>query len=72
MIFHLLRRQLPKKPAPRPLKYGWAVALSGLVLGSVVLDTGSAWLPLVNQAIDLLQQQIQPPPAAPAPVSPGR
>jgi hypothetical protein len=61
VIFHLLRRQLPKKPAPRPLKYGWAVALSGLVLGSVV-----------NQAIDLLQQQNQPPPAAPAPVSPGR
>lgn len=72
MIFNLLRKQLPKKPAPRPLKYGWAVALSGLVLGSVVLDAGSAWLPLVNQAIDLLQQQNQPPPVAPAPVSPGR
>jgi hypothetical protein len=47
-------------PAPRHLKYAWAALVSLLMVVSVALDSGSRWLPLVHQMIDLLQQQNLP------------
>lgn len=45
---------------PRALKYAWGVGVTVLLGLSVVLDRGSAWMPLVHQAIDLLQNQTAP------------
>lgn len=45
---------------PRPLKYTWGVGLTLLVGLSLVLDRGSAWMPLVHRAIDLMQTQTAP------------
>lgn len=50
----------PQGPSPRVLRYGWAVVVSVLLVLSFVLEKESAWLPLLNQAIDLLQQQQAP------------
>lgn len=72
MKIPLLKKSLAKKPAPRPLKYGWAAAVTALAFGSVLLDSGSVWLPLLNQAIDLMQQQNQPAPAPAEWLSPGK
>lgn len=47
-------------PAPRQLKYAWAALVSLLMLVTVALDSGSRWLPLVHQMIDLLQLQNMP------------
>jgi hypothetical protein len=41
-------------------RYGWALAISALVGLSLAMEDGSKWAPLVNTAIDLLQQQISP------------
>lgn len=49
---------LPKMP--RFLKYAWGVGVTVLLSLSLVLDQGSAWLPLVHRAIDLLQNQTAP------------
>ena len=51
---------LPIPRAPRHLKYAWAALVSLLMVISVALDSGSRWLPLVHQMIDLLQQQNLP------------
>lgn len=45
---------------PRALKYAWGVGVTVLVGLSLVLDRGSAWMPLIHQAIDLLQNQTAP------------
>lgn len=50
----------PQGPSPRPLRYGWAVVVSLLLGLSLLLDRNSAWLPLINRAIDLIQLQIAP------------
>lgn len=50
--------ELPQMP--RSVKYAWGVALTLLVALSLVLDRGSAWMPLVHRAIDLLQTQTAP------------
>lgn len=71
-MLELLKRKIPKRPAPRPAKYAWAAAVSGLLLGSVAFEAGSAWLPLINQAIDLLQRQQQQAPPVPERLSPER
>ena len=47
-------------PLPRPLKYAWGVGMTLLIAASLLLDRGSEWLPLVNRAIDLLQQMNSP------------
>ena len=70
-MLDLLKKKLPKKPAPRPAKYAWAAAVSALLLGSVAFEAGSAWLPLINQAIDLLQRQEQQGPPVPDRLNPG-
>jgi hypothetical protein len=57
-VLPALPPELP--PAPRHLKYAWAALVSLLMVVSVVLDSGSRWLPLVHQMIDLLQQQNLP------------
>ena len=54
------RKPRPKGPSPRVLRYGWAASISGLLALGLLTDTQSAWLPLINQAIDLLQLQHQP------------
>jgi hypothetical protein len=50
--------QLPQMP--RELKYAWGVGMTLLLAASLLLDRGSAWMPLVHRAIDLLQQQTIP------------
>lgn len=56
-----LKRDATNLPQmPRALKYAWGVGVTVLVGLSLVLDRGSAWLPLVHQAIDLLQNQTAP------------
>lgn len=45
---------------PRAIKYTWGVGVTLLVGLSLVLDRGSAWMPLVHRAIDLLQTQTAP------------
>lgn len=42
------------------MRYGWAVVVSLLLGLSLLLDRNNAWLPLINRAIDLLQQQSAP------------
>lgn len=62
------RRQSPDEPEkqgafptlPRPAKYAWGIGMTVLLAASLLLDKGSAWAPLINQAIDLLQQQTAP------------
>jgi hypothetical protein len=59
------KRQLKREAAeipqmPRALKYAWGVGVTLLVGLSLVLDRGSAWMPLVHRAIDLLQSQTAP------------
>ena len=49
---------MPKMP--RPLKYVWGIAISGLLVLSMTMDRGSLWFPLVNQLIDIVQQQGPP------------
>jgi hypothetical protein len=62
----LLRRGAEEFPSvevpkmPRHLKYAWAAMVSLLAIGSMALDSGSKWLPLVHQMIDLMQQQNLP------------
>jgi len=46
----------PPGPSSRQARYVWAVLVSGLLAASVLTDSQSAWLPLINQAIDVLQQ----------------
>lgn len=56
-----LKRDATNLPQmPRALKYAWGVGVTVLVGLSLVLDRGSAWMPLVHQAIDLLQNQTAP------------
>lgn len=56
-----LKRDTPNLPQmPRALKYAWGVGVTLLVGLSLVLDRGSAWMPLVHQAIDMLQNQTAP------------
>lgn len=56
-----LKRDATNLPQmPRALKYAWGVGVTVLLGLSVVLDRGSAWMPLVHQAIDLLQNQTAP------------
>lgn len=45
---------------PRPLKYAWGVGITLLVGLSLAVDRGSAWMPLIHRAIDLLQTQTAP------------
>jgi hypothetical protein len=47
-------------PSPRLLRYGWAAAVSGLLAFGLASEQQSAWMPLINHAIDLLQQQTAP------------
>lgn len=59
------KRQLKREAAelpqmPRAIKYAWGVGVTLLVGLSLVLDRGSAWMPLVHRAIDLLQSQTAP------------
>ena len=54
--------QVPAKKMPRILKYAWAVCMTLLLVASVSLEKGSIFMPLVNTAIDLLQQQAAPTP----------
>lgn len=46
----------PQGPSSRPARYVWAALVSGLLVASVLSERQSAWLPLINQAIDVLQQ----------------
>lgn len=56
-----LKRDATNLPQmPRALKYAWGVGVTVLLGLSVVLDRGSAWMPLVHQAIDFLQNQTAP------------
>ena len=50
--------ELPQMP--RALKYAWGVGVTLLVALSLVVDRGSAWMPLIHRAIDLLQTQTAP------------
>lgn len=45
---------------PRSLKYAWGAGVTLLVGLSLVVDRGSAWMPLIHRAIDLLQTQTAP------------
>ena len=57
----LFKRDTPDLPQmPRALKYAWGVGVTLLVGLSLVLDRGSAWMPLVHRAIDLMQTQTAP------------
>ena len=42
------------------LKYGWAVAISGLMFLQISQESNSKWVPIINQAIDMLQRHNQP------------
>ena len=56
-----LKREAAELPQmPRAIKYAWGVGVTLLVGLSLVLDRGSAWMPLVHRAIDLLQSQTAP------------
>jgi hypothetical protein len=50
----------PKGPSTRALRYGWAIGVSGLLAMGLLAENDSAWLPLINHAIDLMQQQPAP------------
>jgi hypothetical protein len=52
------KQQMPPK-LPRHVKYAWGVAMTLLLFASLTLERGSVLMPLVNSAIDLLQQQQQ-------------
>jgi hypothetical protein len=52
--------QNPVPQMPRALKYAWGVGMTALLASSLLLDRGSDWMPLINRAIDLLQQQTAP------------
>lgn len=59
------KRQVMREAAevprmPRAIKYAWGVGVTLLLGLSLVLDRGSAWMPLVHRAIDLLQNQTAP------------
>lgn len=45
---------------PRSVKYVWGAAVSVLLVLSLTMENGSRWLPLIHQAIDILQQQNAP------------
>lgn len=47
---------------PRALKYAWGIAMTLLLFASLTLERGSVMLPMINAAIDLLQQQAGPTP----------
>lgn len=51
------KAQDPAKRAPRALKYAWAGLMTLLLVASVTLEKGSVFMPLINTAIDLMQQQ---------------
>lgn len=56
-----LQRRDPKTlRMPRRLKYAWGVGVTVLLALSLAVDRNSAWLPLINRAIDILQQQNTP------------
>jgi hypothetical protein len=56
-----LDREASKLPQmPRAIKYAWGVGVTLLVGLSLVVDRGSAWMPLIHRAIDLLQTQTAP------------
>jgi hypothetical protein len=63
---HKREKRQPKREVadlpqmPRAIKYAWGVGVTLLVGLSLVLDRGSAWMPLVHRAIDLLQTQTAP------------
>ena len=42
---------------PRSLKYAWGLGMTALLAGSLLVDRESSWMPLINRAIDLMQQQ---------------
>jgi len=48
-------RESPLPPMPREIKWIWGGTLTVFVLLSLVVDRGSAWAPLIHQAIDALQ-----------------
>ncbi len=52
----------PNGKAPRPLKYFWAFLVSVLLVMSMTLEKENVFMPLINTAIDLLQQQASPTP----------
>ena len=56
------RDEAPKvgSPLPRSVKYAWGVAVSALLLLSLLVDKDSPFMPVINQAIDVLQQQRTP------------
>jgi len=45
---------------PRPIKYIWGLGVSFLLILSIYTEHDSRWLPLIHQAIDLLQAQMAP------------
>lgn len=52
--------QGPVPQMPRAIKYAWGLGMTALLAASLLLDRGSDWMPLINRAIDLLQQQTAP------------
>jgi hypothetical protein len=60
-LLNLIKAQdkdaIPKMP--RAAKYAWGFVMTILLMASLTLEKGSLMMPLVNQAIDLLQQQQQ-------------
>jgi hypothetical protein len=54
------RQDSPLPQMPREMKYAWGVAMTVLVTLSLLLDRGSAWMPLIHKAIDALQVQTAP------------
>ncbi len=56
------RTQKKARPTklPRSVKYVWGAAVSVLLVLSLTMENGSRWLPLIHQAIDILQQQNAP------------
>ena len=56
-----LKREAAEIPQmPRAIKYAWGVGVTLLVGLSLVVDRGSAWMPLIHRAIDLMQTQTAP------------
>jgi hypothetical protein len=45
---------------PRSVKYFWGLGVSFLLVLSIATEHDSKWLPLIHQAIDLLQLQMAP------------
>ena len=57
-----MKRTEPVRKLPRGVKYAWGVGVTVLLASALLMDRQSPWLPLVNQAIDIIQQQSGPSP----------